>query len=62
MKAICATDEDYKFNASTLCDALKEIGLLNHILPRDIYSPLQREMLLLVLNLYVYLPFYVPKQ
>lgn len=51
-----------KSNAVILCDALKEIGLLNHIVSRDIHSPLQREMLLLILNLYVYLPFYVPKQ
>lgn len=34
----------------------------NHITPKDIWNPLQREMLLFILHLYVYLPFYVPKQ
>ena len=42
MKVICTVEEDYKSNATILCDALKEIGLLNHVVPRDIYSPLQR--------------------
>lgn len=41
---------------------MAEIGLQNHISPKDIHHPLQREMLLFVLHLYVYLPFYTPKQ
>jgi hypothetical protein len=62
MKMICSSEEDYKDNATTLCEALAEIGLLNHITPKDIHKPLQREMLLFILHLYVYLPFYTPKQ
>lgn len=62
MKMVCASEEDYKENAATLCEHLAEIGLQNHISPKDIHHPLQREMLLFVLHLYVYLPFYTPKQ
>ncbi len=62
MKLICGSEEDYKENANALCQALEEIGLKSHMTPKDIYSPLQREMLLFLMHLYVYLPFYTPKQ
>lgn len=42
MKMICSSEEDYKENAQTLCESLAEIGLQNHITPKDIYHPLQR--------------------
>ena len=62
MEMLCSTEEDFKDNANILCEHLAEIGLQNHISAKDIYSPLQREMLLFILHLYVYLPFYTPKQ
>lgn len=62
MKMVCTTDDDFKDNAQIVCEGLAEIGMQNHILPKDICNPLQREMLLFILHLYVYLPFYVPKQ
>lgn len=61
MKMICTNEEDYKENATVLCEQLAEIGLQNHITPKDFIHPLQREMLLFLLHLYVYLPFYTPK-
>lgn len=39
---ICGAEEDFKDNAQIVCDGLAEIGMQNHILPKDIYNPLQR--------------------
>lgn len=42
MKMVCTSEEDYKENANVVCEGLKEIGMLNHITPKDISNPLQR--------------------
>ena len=42
MKMVCTSDEDYKENAQIVCEGLAEIGLQNHITPKDICNPLQR--------------------
>ena len=42
MKMLCSTDDDYRDNAQVVCEGLTEIGLLNHISPKDICNPLQR--------------------
>lgn len=42
MKMVCGFEDDFKENAQIVCDGLAEIGMQNHITPKDIYSPLQR--------------------
>ena len=42
MKMVCTMEEDYKDNATAVCEGLQEIGMLNHITPKDIFNPLQR--------------------
>ncbi len=37
------------------------MGLLGHIEPKYIFSPFQREMVMLLMYLYMYLPAYIPK-
>ena len=61
IKIPCTFEEDYRHNAEKIVRALEEIGLSSHLVPRDIFSPLQREMLLFLVHLYHYLPYYTPQ-
>lgn len=61
MRPSCSNMSDYTVNGEKLIQALKEIGLLNHMTLKDFTTPSMREMMLYVLQLFFALPHYIPK-
>lgn len=61
IKIICQNEEDARFNAEKIIQALNEIRLQTHFVAKDLYFPSQREMILFLMHLWFNLPHYLPK-
>ncbi len=54
--------DDFIHNAEKIILALEDIGIVTQLTPRDIESPRQREMVMLIYYLFNNLPHYIPKE
>ncbi|CAD8117028.1 unnamed protein product [Paramecium sonneborni] len=61
-RSSCHHEEDYKHNTEKLMPALQDFGLQSHIQSTDIYRPQCREMIMLLVQLFFSLPYYIPQK
>lgn len=60
-KNMVNSEEDVRFNNQTVLTALKDIGLKNSMEIGELVAPMDREMMMFVVELFFKLPFYTPK-
>ena len=61
VKTLCQNEDEVRFNAEKIINALNEIRLQTHFVSKDLFFPSQREMILFLMHLWFNLPHYLPK-
>ncbi|CAD8106047.1 unnamed protein product [Paramecium primaurelia] len=62
LRNVCNSEDDYKHNTEKLFPALQDFGLQSHLLPQDVYHPNCREMIMMLVQFFFALPYYVPQK